>query len=453
MLKKSSALFLALTLCFAGCLAQSGFAVEAEYDDDDYEFDYNDDDEYAEDEDFDDDSDFLEQEENKKARVEEIEEADEDDENEEFKIKAQEKIDELQKKYNELEKKSKATQKDLNAQKTKREYAEKKQQAIATQIDGLVEQISLLERKQKLLEKEIGKKEAELKETQEHVQSEYKFLSNRFKSNYINGGYQDTANLGLLFGVDDFFDVLTNEEFQKRIISKDREIVERLKAEEKKLAEEKEKLEANIAELASTKATIAEKKKQLDVEYNVSSNQVYSLKLLEERLRANYKEYMKQEEEYQREISRILSQLKSMSDKYVGGQLAWPVPGYYDIYSPFGYRDWGNGFTDYHGGIDIAGGGIYGKNVIAANSGKVVYVNYTNSKSYGSYGKYIMIDHGGGIITLYGHLSSINVDQDQMVVKGQKIGEVGATGYVTGPHLHFEVRENGKRVNPEPYLS
>ena len=83
----------------------------------------------------------------------------------------------------------------------------------------------------------------------------------------------------------------------------------------------------------------------------------------------------------------------------------------------------------------------------------MVYVNYTNSKSYGSYGKYIMIDHGGGIITLYGHLSSINVDQDQMVVKGQKIGEVGATGYVTGPHLHFEVRENGKRVNPEPYLS
>ena len=455
MLKKSSALFLALTLCFASCLAQSGFAVEAEYDDDDYEFDYNDDDEYAEDEDFDDDSDFLEQAETKKAKVEDVkvEEADEEDENEEFKIKAQEKIDELQKKYNELEKKSKATQKDLNAQKTKREYAEKKQQAIATQIDSVVEQISLLERKQKLLEKEIGKKEAELKETQKHVQSEYKFLSKRFRSNYINGGYQDTAHLGLLFGVEDFFDVLTNEEFQKRIISKDREIVERLKAEEKKLAEEKEKLEVNIAELARTKATIAEKKKQLDVEYNVSSNQVYNLKLLEERLRANYKEYMKQEEEYQREISRILSQLKSMSDKYVGGQLAWPVPGYYDIYSPFGYRDWGNGFTDYHGGIDIAGAGIYGKNVIAANSGKVVYVNYTDSKGYGSYGKYIMIDHGGGIITLYGHLSAINVDQDQMVVKGQKIGEVGATGYVKGPHLHFEVRENGKRVNPEPYLS
>ena len=159
----------------------------------------------------------------------------------------------------------------------------------------MVEQISLLERKQKLLEKEIGKKEAELKETQAHVQSEYKFLSKRFRSNYINGGYQDTANLGLLFGVEDFFDVLTNEEFQKRIISKDREIVERLKAEEKKLAEEKEKLEANIAELAHTKATIAEKKKQLDVQYNVSYKKVYNLKLLEERLRAKYKEYMTQE--------------------------------------------------------------------------------------------------------------------------------------------------------------
>ena len=424
------------------------FAVDV---DDDYDYDYIDDEEFAENENFDDD-DYLEADDVEEYLEDESQYEASEEEISEFEKQAQAKIDELQGKYNKLETQRKEAQKKLTENKNKREQEEQKQRTIAFEIKSVAEQISLLERKQQLLEKEIGKKEIELKERQEHRKEEYELLKARIRSDHMSGKPQAFSSLGLLFGRGNFFDALTHVDFRGRIMAKDREIIDRIKAQEAQLEKDKMALEGNKAELVRTRTQISEKKKQLDNDYNAVSKQIYDIKLLEHMWLARREEYVKQEAEYQSEISRILSQLKSMSDKYVGGELAWPVPGYYDVYSPFGNRNWGNGFTDFHGGIDIAGSNIYGKNVVAANAGKVAYVSYSNSKSYGSYGNYVIIDHGGGIMTLYGHLSTITVTQDQMVAKGQKTGEVGATGFVTGPHLHFEVRENGTRVNPMPYL-
>jgi murein DD-endopeptidase MepM/ murein hydrolase activator NlpD len=118
--------------------------------------------------------------------------------------------------------------------------------------------------------------------------------------------------------------------------------------------------------------------------------------------------------------------------------LSWPVSGV--ITSGFGYR-WGS----LHPGIDIAA--PIGTPVHAAASGTVIYAGWE-----GGYGNFTMIDHGGGIVTAYGHQSAIAVSNGQQVSQGQVIGYVGSTGYSTGPHLHFEVRVNGTPVDPMGYL-
>ena len=98
-----------------------------------------------------------------------------------------------------------------------------------------------------------------------------------------------------------------------------------------------------------------------------------------------------------------------------------------------------------HGGIDI--GAPHGATVVAADSGTVI----TATNGY-SYGNYVSIAHGNGLTTLYAHLSVISVNKGDYVSRGQKIGENGSTGNSTAPHVHFEVYENGKRVDPRPYL-
>jgi murein DD-endopeptidase MepM/ murein hydrolase activator NlpD len=125
--------------------------------------------------------------------------------------------------------------------------------------------------------------------------------------------------------------------------------------------------------------------------------------------------------------------------------LQWPVSGH-RITSPFGWRVHPIfGTKKMHTGIDI--GVPYGTPIKAAASGTVIL-----AQSYGGYGNATAIDHGGGLVTLYGHQSKIVVKVGQKVDAGQLIGYVGCTGYCTGPHLHFEVREDGTPVNPLGYL-
>ncbi len=126
------------------------------------------------------------------------------------------------------------------------------------------------------------------------------------------------------------------------------------------------------------------------------------------------------------------------------GTFSWPVTG--TITSPFGWRSnpFG-GAPDFHPGLDIAA--PTGTTVTAAAGGTVIMAQW-----YGGYGNYISIDHGGGYSTGYGHLSAIYVANGQTVSRGQAIGAVGSTGASTGPHLHFEVRINGKAVDPAPRL-
>ncbi len=132
----------------------------------------------------------------------------------------------------------------------------------------------------------------------------------------------------------------------------------------------------------------------------------------------------------------------------MGGIFLWPIIGAYGINSDYGYR-WGK----LHAGLDLgmgnAPGTSLGKSIIAVAQGTVIVAG-----THSSYGYYVIIDHGGGLQTLYAHClaNSLMVVPGQIVAAGEPIARVGSTGYSTGPHLHFEVRVNGNRVNPRPYL-
>ena len=157
-------------------------------------------------------------------------------------------------------------------------------------------------------------------------------------------------------------------------------------------------------------------------------------------------------EEYQKEISDIETEIRllalaNVSQQYVGGSMAWPVPGYTRITSQFGMRTHPiTGVYKLHTGVDI--GAPMGATFIAANDGLVTYAGWNKA-----YGNMVIIDHGGGITTLYGHGSEILVQVGQTVFQGTPVLKVGSTGYSTGPHAHFEVRINGEYVQPLDYIT
>lgn len=137
------------------------------------------------------------------------------------------------------------------------------------------------------------------------------------------------------------------------------------------------------------------------------------------------------------------------------GSMTWPYPGDYRIYSPYGMRYHPvYKVNKMHWGVDL--GGSYGNPIVAAANGTVLKVDTpvsgqnTGGKNYGNY---VVIDHGGGVSTLYAHCKTVNVSVGDSVVAGQTIAACGSTGTSTGPHLHFEVRVNGSKVNPADYIT
>lgn len=153
-------------------------------------------------------------------------------------------------------------------------------------------------------------------------------------------------------------------------------------------------------------------------------------------------------EAYRQFLERVARVSADSRLQYPGGTMAWPATEAEHIITPYGWHGDGRYF---HTGVDMVGKDIYGTPVVAAQDGKVAIAELPMLPGSG-YGRYILLDHGGGIVTLYAHLSDLLVQEGDSVVKGQQIGDIGATGDATGPHLHFEVLENGVQVDPADYL-
>lgn len=160
---------------------------------------------------------------------------------------------------------------------------------------------------------------------------------------------------------------------------------------------------------------------------------------------AELKKQLDQFEKEAKDLEQVLLKLQSEGD-YIGGIMKWPVTGHTRISSPYGNRIHPILKTNrFHSGIDIPA--PTGTNIVAAAAGRVAFAG-----TQGGYGRTIILDHGGGIMTLYAHNSQLMVSEGAQVTQGSVIAKAGSTGMSTGPHLHFEVRENGKYVDPMPWL-
>lgn len=231
--------------------------------------------------------------------------------------------------------------------------------------------------------------------------------------------------------------------YQQKIVKRDKDVLEKLKEKTCKLMVVRNKLRAQKENIISTINVIEDRKNEIAIAVKVNKDLINKL----EHDRAFYEAAENQLARESRMIQSTIQALLAKSSSkvsYATGGFIWPIRG--RITSTFGPRRHPIfGGRRNHTGIDISGPNR--SPIKAANSGKVIFTGW-----YGGYGKVVIIDHGKSIATLYAHLSGISVSTGQSVSKGGIIGYEGSTGYSTGPHLHFEVRINGRPVNPLGYL-
>ena len=281
--------------------------------------------------------------------------------------------------------------------------------------------------------------EKDYRDTAEEMTEQNENMNQRLRAMYKNG---NTGMLEVLLGSENLSTLVTNIDMVSRIYDSDTEVLETMQETYNKIEEQKKQLEALSAELKAQEASAKAKQDEMEADQSVISKK-------KSEVDKDNKELEKMLDEFQAEadaLTKEIQGLQSTGTKYTGGKMTWPAPGITRITSEFGNRIHPVLKTKkFHAGMDI--GCPTGSKIVAAASGTVLKAAYR-----GTYGNMVMIDHGGGIVTLYAHNSKLLVKAGDKVSAGQQISVSGATGRVTGPHLHFEVRVNGNYVNPKNYL-
>jgi len=321
--------------------------------------------------------------------------------------------------------------------------------SIDDQIRITRSEIDLLEDLIDQLEKDIEYQISLIEEKQAEVDANHALFLARTRARFIQ---DDTSTLGLVLGADSFVSALTRTNTMVRIGEHDQRIGRQLMVQRRELEAQKAALNARLDEQEDARRRTEEQRQLLSNQLASANMRIQNIDQMEREFLANLEENRRMRDQMQAEIEELIRRIQWSQNPYIGGDMAWPVPGFTRITSEFGPRFGG---ADFHTGIDIAGGGgagsIHGAPVVAANSGTVAHVNWSHTPGRG-YGMFVILDHGGGTSTLYAHLSNITVTVGQTVVIGQTIGNVGSTGWSTGPHLHFEVRQNGVAQNPRPWI-
>lgn len=358
---------------------------------------------------------------------------------------------------------------------------------IQSEVEKLDKQLNEISGKVKELESRLSKKRQEIANTEsalnkakEQEKKQYRNMKKRIQFMYENG---QTSYVEMLLSADSFTDFLNAVEYITQISQYDRKMLKEYQNMQVTIADTQKTLETDYASLQSLQAKVQEEKQAVaalesakkgelnDVADDLTDAQSVA-KAYEAEIQAQ-NEVIAQIQAAQKRAAeqQAAQQQAQVAEENQGatdaagenqntaqnttpsgngqstGSMMWPCPSSKRVTSDYGPRTSPtNGASSNHKGIDI--GAAYGADIVAADGGTVLVATYSSSG-----GNYVIIDHGGGLCTVYMHASSLTVSAGQTVSKGQVIAKVGSTGISTGNHLHFGVTLNGVYVSPWGYVS
>lgn len=321
--------------------------------------------------------------------------------------------------------------------------------ALTEKIKTLSEKVTLTREEISNLSDSISSNQKEIDQANDDIEGQLEAVCDRLRSIYMAG---TASELEIILGAKSFGDMIDKVNLVKSLSKYDEELIQNLsdkldeiETKQTQLSKDREQmiqdeadLDADLEDLNKTLKENEETLKKLDASTKEAQNFLASADTEQSMMEAQIRAYFEEQ---------------AKNSDYIGtGGYVWPAPGFYYLSSLFKE----DRTSYFHGGIDIAGGGIMGTPVLAADTGTVVgtFTGCTHNWgketccACGSYGNYVWMNHGNGKETIYGHLTSVAVQPGDSVKKGQVIGFVGSTGNSTGPHLHFECRMGGVKYDP-----
>ena len=358
---------------------------------------------------------------------------------------------------------------------------------IQSEVEKLDKQLNEISGKVKELESQLSKKRQEIANTEsalnkakEQEKKQYRNMKKRIQFMYENG---QTSYVEMLLSADSFTDFLNAVEYITQISHYDRKMLKEYQNMQVTIADTQKTLETDYASLQSLQAKVQEEKqavaalesakkgelndvaddltdaqtvaKAYEAEIQAQNEVIVQIQAAQKRAAEQQaaQQQAQAAEENQgatdaaRENQNTAQNTTPSGNGQSTGSMMWPCPSSKRVTSDYGPRTSPtNGASSNHKGIDI--GAAYGADIVAADGGTVLVATYSSSG-----GNYVIIDHGGGLCTVYMHASSLTVSAGQTVSKGQVIAKVGSTGISTGNHLHFGVTLNGVYVSPWGYVS
>ncbi len=318
---------------------------------------------------------------------------------------------------------------------------------LKTQLEQLngqitVAQTSLVQKQKALAEAEadVTKAQKELEQKQKDLENRRQSLQKRLRGIYVEG---QVSYLEILFQAKDLGDFITRLEYFNKLVSNDQQLMAGIKSQKEQVEQKARELQERRDQAARIQAQAVAAKNELDGKQQQQKTALNQNKKYQD-------EIFVQMEKLEADANSLTDKIRQLQASRKGGVIGtvntWPVPGYYEVSSPFGWRI--HPITrkrSLHTGTDIPAPS--GTKLAAAGDGVVIYSGW-----YGAYGNTVIIDHGGGYSTLYGHQSRVAASEGDQVKAGEVIGYVGSTGWSTGPHLHFEVRVGGNPTDPLQYF-
>ena len=370
-------------------------------------------------------------------------------------------LDAIEQQKEELQAQREEMQAGIDELLAQRDTVLEKKALLDEQNQYAVEEMELIDEQIEVYTGLIEDKAEELADAQEAETSQYELYCKRVRAMEENGSY---TYLDILFNCTSLGELLGAMDDISEIMDADRRLYEKYTAAREETERVKAEYEDTLADLGDKQDELEAEKARLEAEIEEATDLINDLEADIEAAQAEYAANEAAEQALNAQMDAIAAQIAAEEEAarqeaaqngtdYTGpgstatGSYTWPCPSCTYITSGYGNRIHPIFGTErWHSGIDI--GAAAGATVIAADSGTVSVATYSSS-----YGNYVMIYHSNGTYTLYAHMSSIAVTAGQSVTKGDTIGYVGSTGWITGPHLHFEIRSSGGTIDPTQFFS